>query len=590
VIDLAKEMLNPYEAGCSSILLSGRSLYDLALMPGSGSVCQVIDILRSACRARGLHLITFCPLGLDAGTHHLAPPDRATVETELNKYSLLTRVDHSQEELLRSLRGLADLAKTSSGGRRWSDGQPMHLSILFHFGQHVLPIGGANAQSDAQILAAELLHTVAQSVALNSGNNFLIVHTADCAQLDTLVSSVLRPVRLPQPDEEEKAAFLSATMAAYPDAHFVQGVDLESASNLSSRTSNRSTHQLVVESHLLKHPITPLDLFQHKQRDIEERSEGTLHLLQTRGVEGKTLRGSNIKVVQKILGHFARGLLSGDKKMPCNLCLCGPPSTGKTDLALQTALAANVPAFEIVSPKAGIVGESERRARLQQQLLGDYGGVVFADELTELLPTQRSEHDLDSGASRAVGGALLQGLSDTTRQGRLLFIGATNTPWRIGEALRSRFLFIPVLRPTLPDYPSILATLAKRIDPAFEVDLDNSRLRSAAESLYAKAVSPREILNVLQITRVLRDGSLDLDTIEEAASNASATGDMRSIIHCELAAIQACPLDCFFPWAEDPTAYDFPYYMEGIVDRQTGVIDRMELAKKCAEYAAVSNV
>jgi hypothetical protein len=590
-IDLPGLMLNPYEAGYSSISLSGRSIYDLALIPNSQSVCQLIDILRTACRQRGLHLITFCPLGLDAGTQHLSDRDRATLEKELNRHSLLVRADDSEEQLMRSLRGLAELAKSPPGERQWSDGKTMNLCILLEFGQHILPTQNeASNHNDLQILAAELLHTAAQSVALNSGNNYIIVHTADCTQLDPLVASVLRPVRLPQPDEEEKAAFLTAAISAYPDASFVPGVDIRSASNLSSRTANRSSHQLVVESHLLKRPITPLDLFQQKQRDVAAQSEGTLRLLDTRRIQGITLHGSNVRVVQKMLGHFSSGLLRGDTKMPCNICLCGPPSTGKTELALQTAVAAGVPAFELISAKSGIVGETERKARLQQQLLADYGGVVFADELTEILPTQRNEFDGDSGASRAVGGALLQGLSDTSRQGHLLFIGATNTPWRIGEALRSRFLFIPVLRATKSDYPLIVATLAQRIDSSLQIDLSDPGLLRSAYSFYEKLASPREILSALQVTRVLLGGKFDLETIEHAAANTSSVGDLRSIIHCELAAIQACPLDSFLPWADDPMRYDWPDYLEGIVDKRTGKVDRGTLSKRCAELAEVSNV
>jgi hypothetical protein len=591
MIDLAGMMLNPYDAGYSSISLSGRPIYDLALSPNSQNVCQLIDILRAACRARGLHLITFCPLGLDAGTQHLADADRATLEKELNRYNLLVRADDSQEQLIRSLRGLAELAKAPSSGRHWSDRKPMNFCILLEFGQHMLPGQNETAnQNEIQILAAELLHTAAQSVALNNGNNYLIVHTADCTQLDPLVASVLRPVRLPQPDEEEKSAFLSAAISAYPDASFVEGVDLHSASNLSSRTANRSSYQLVVESHLTKRPITPLNLFQQKQRDVEAQSEGTLRLLDVRRIHGITLHGSNIRVVQKVLDQFSSALLRGDTKMPCNICLCGPPSTGKTELALQTALAARVPAFEMLSPKSGIVGETERKARLQQQLLADYGGVVFADEMTEILPTQRSDSDLDSGASRAVGGSLLQGLSDTSRQGRLLFIGATNAPWRISEALRTRFLFVPVLRATKSDYPLIVATLAQRIDPELQIDLDDPSLRSSAYMFYEKVASPREILSALQITRVLLGGRLDLKTIEIAAANASPVADLRSIIHCELAAIQACPLDSFLPWADDPMGYDWPDYLEGIVDKKTGKVNSGALAKRCAELSEVSNV
>lgn len=143
---------------------------------------------------------------------------------------------------MRSLRGLAELAKSPPGERQWSDGKTMNLCILLEFGQHILPTQNETSNhNDLQVLAAELLHTAAQSVALNSGNNYIIVHTADCTQLDPLVASVLRPVRLPQPDEEEKAAFMTAAISAYPDASFVPGVDRRVKARYSSTSSSRSS-------------------------------------------------------------------------------------------------------------------------------------------------------------------------------------------------------------------------------------------------------------------------------------------------------------------------------------------------------------
>jgi hypothetical protein len=591
MIDLTREMLGPYEGGHAAIVLSGRSLSDLTLMPGSRRVGQLMDVLRSACRQRGLHLIAFSRLRLDAGTEDLTSADRATVESDLNPLSLLARTDDSDQDVIRQLRGLAELVKAPLGERRWGDGKPMRYAVLLEFGQHLLPQTMHSApQSEAQMLAAELLHTVAQSVQLHLGGNYIIVHMADCVQLDTLVASVLRPVRLPAPDEEEKEAFLAAAMAGYPKAQLADGLDQTAAAKLSARTSNFRTHQMVVAAHLEQKPITAADLFEHKQRDVEDRSEGTLRLMDTRRVRGVELCGQNIEVPRQILMHFARGLLQRDARLPANVLLCGPPSFGKTDLALLVAQAANVPSYEMLNAKAGIVGESERRARLQQQLIGDFGGVFLLDEITEAVPVQRNDHDLDSGASRAVLGALLQGLSDSSRQGRVLLVACSNVPWRIGEAMRSRFIAIPVLRPARLDYPLIVASLARRVDPTFEVGAEDERLHQAAYVFYGKSVSPREMLGAMQIARVLGNGRFDLATVEEAAEGAAACGDRNSILHSELAAIQACSNDRFFPWARDPEHYDWPEYLEGLVDERTGEVNRTALQRRCEEFRGVSNV
>src|SRR5690606_17569467 len=116
-------------------------------------------------------------------------------------------------------------------------------------------------------------------------------------------------------------------------------------------------------------------------------------------------------------------LLRGESSMPGAVLLAGSPGSGKTDLALLVAARASVSAYEMHSPKAGIVGETERRTRLQQSLLAQFQpNVAFIDEITEAFPMQRSDFDGDSGASRAVMASLLSALSDEGRRGRSLLV------------------------------------------------------------------------------------------------------------------------------------------------------------------------
>lgn len=90
--------------------------------------------------------------------------------------------------------------------------------------------------------------------------------------------------------------------------------------------------------------------------------------------------------------------------MPAQVLLVVLPAQEKTDLAILTAASA-VSAYAMHSPKGGIVGETERKCRLQYALREWTPNVSFIEEITEAVPLERSEFDGDSGASGAVGAA-----------------------------------------------------------------------------------------------------------------------------------------------------------------------------------------
>ena len=301
-------------------------------------------------------------------------------------------------------------------------------------------------------------------------------------------------------------------------------------------------------SHRAGRPIATADLIAQKNRDVEEISEHTLAVLDTFRVDALDLQGRNI------------------------------PGTGKTDLAILTAAEAQVSAYSMHSPKGGIVGETERKCRLQYTALREWTpNVAFIDEITEAMPLQRSDFDGDSGASRAVAAAMLTALSDESRRGRSLIIATTNCPWRMGAAMRSRFTLIPVLHPLCEDYPAIILAIARRtsgttLDPA------DKRIGLAADLFYQKGANPRHIRAALS-NALLLHGELNPETVLFAAHDLCASQDMDSAIYSDLWAIKACSSRSFLPWSEEPAAYALPAHLRGIVDPASGEVNQGELEK-----------
>lgn len=517
--------------------------------------------------------------------------ERAVAEKALRRFHLWGETGPPGDvEVPRVLRDLGSLLRTPAANLgHWTDGRPMGFAVLLRFFEHMAPDNRGGAVVDPeQLVAAELAAELGSSLALRTSGNLLLVQGRD-GMIHDLVCRSLDPVALALPDLEEKRIFLEAAMGLYENAYLGDGLEIESLARLTSRLPNRGLEAQLRAAHRESRVLEVSEILDQKAKDVERISEGTLALLDTRRVADVRLCGRNVTTPLAMMQRLGDGLLAGDTALPGNVLLAGAPATGKTDLALLAAARAKATAFELVSPKRSLVGETERLTRLQMSILGEAGGIGFIDEITEAFPMQRSEFDGDSGASKAVLASLLTCLSDESRRGRVLLIATTNCPWRIGAAMVERFTLVPVLQALPDDYPDILLSLVKRVDPNFELDPNADWVLDAARSFAEKGASPRHMRAALGHQRLLR-GALDEGAIHRAAADLVPPRDRTSAIYADLWAIQACTLKSFLPWAEDPSQYPYPDYLDGIVDCRTGVVDQSELRRRIEELRPHANV
>jgi hypothetical protein len=572
------DIFRAYELGHSALFVHGRSLYDL-VVDHEGKVRPALEVTRRlARRGYGLHLVTYSMAeGLDWDASRVEPTaDRAAIEQTLRRHGLLD-LKPDQNEIGRVVRGIASLARGPRDSLKWSDGRDLRFVFLFEFAEHLVPAASATgAQTD-------------QSLAHRSSGNLIVFHGRD-GLIDHLVTAAVKPVHLHLPACAEKLAFLQAASHLYPGARFASELTLAQVAHLTMFTPNRGLEQLLRESHRAKRALTAKEVTAQKARDVAVLSEETLNVLDPARVAGAVLKGRNITVPAAILSELAGRLRDGDARMPANVLLCGPPGTGKTDLAILAAEAAGTSAYALSSPKRGIVGETERLARRQQELLDEFApAVAFVDEITESLPMQRTDFDGDSGASRAVMAALLTSLSDDSRRGRCLLIATTNCPWRMSAAMRSRFVFIPVLQPLAEDLPAIVAAIARRVQPGVEIDPADGAVVEAAGVFAAKAANPRHIREALT-NALLFTESLTPEVVLAAACDLEGVTDRASAIYSDLWAVRSCASQRFLPWHDAPSAYPHPEHLRGAVDAQTGRVDAVELDRRIAEYRPHADV
>ncbi|MBT5714105.1 AAA family ATPase [Candidatus Poribacteria bacterium] len=588
--DSIDRVCSAYEEGSSALFLSGRSLHDIDLA-ADGRLRPIMEILRSALRQRfGMVLVTYSrAAGLDHDAATLDAKDLDSIERVLRGWGLLGTPTHDQETSS-VLRGIFRGAREPAASRRWSDGREMRFAFLLEFCDHLVPSGTTTGLApDELATAVELAHLLGNSLALRASGNLVMLHT-EHGGIDDLVARALRRVRLPLPNREAKQRFVKAAIDVYDKAKLEEGLDSPHIARATENTPNRGLEGLLRASHRADRPLTAASLTEQRARDVEQMSEGTLTVLDSERVAGIRLVGVNIRVPMTALERFSQALRAGDEASPANVLLVGAQGIGKTDLAMLLARNANVTAYQMHSPKSSLVGETERKSRLQQLILREAApNVAFVDEITEAFPLQRSDFDGDSGASRAVTGELLSALADETRRGRSLLVATTNCPWRMGAAMRSRFTVLPLLHPARVDFPDILVTIAKRIDPDLDLNPDDERVQEAAREFYRKGATPRHVRAALGQARLLH-GDIDADTALFAARDLTPVEDMVSTQYADLWAVKACTSRSFLPWTEEPESYPYPAHLDGIVDASNGEIDPDALSRRIEELRPHANL
>lgn len=570
-MNTVKNIFKPYESdGRSSMILTGRSIYDFECRE-DGSICTLVQLMAEYAKRMHMVMVRYSlASGIVVPYNMYEKADGETIKKILSANGIsntkcATGNCNASQELVDILRGISRLASAPTANN-WQDGETMKFLFVFEFTSDIMP----NATTVNQLVARELIYNlVCSRPFLDNGNMFILSDVTE-GKIDSQVQGLIYHLFLPYPNYEEKLEFVKGLHRQYPNAQYSPELDDQQIANLSSSTPNRGLDLVFRASHISGCPIEVRGLIEQKSKDVQTISEETISMLDTTRVKEVALKGENVRVPMEFLRKQANGLRSRDKSIPTNILLLGAPGTGKTDMAILTAHWAAVPIYQLNSPKAGIVGETERRATLQTRIFASTTpSLGFIDEITEAMPMQRT-HNLDSGASDSVMQALLNTLSDNSREGQSMLIATTNCGYKMGAAMRDRFVVVPVIMPAIEDFPEIICSIAKQIS-GVSINPQDNYIQQAAKEFYDKHIMPRRIRAALKL--VCQQDGLTPKAILNAANDANPLDEASwlAAVYADLSAISLTVSKRLLPWYGREDSYPFPDYIKEILDENMEV-------------------
>lgn len=526
-------------------------------------------------RSRG-----FCARSLSC----LDPKKLKIVQTQLRNaglHQLLERrQEGSPEETMQVFRGFARLLMVPGG-------DCIRYAAVIDYTENLAPnVNSAAAAANEQTFVAESLHNMASSPALKKSGNALIC-IVQAGKQNSLLNDLYR-VDYDFPSQDAALIYIQTVLDKTNDdgapefPRLEEGLSPEELARITRGLPLKNIERMFTEARDSDNVLTRQCAMEIKAKGILATSEGTLSLMTT-PLELDDLVG--MEQVKKVIRRTADKLNAGSKSVPLNDLFVGPPGTGKSTVApiIGKMAGFNVVKFELI--KDPYVGESERKTDLALRRIEDMiPALVFIDEITEMIPN-RSGRSSDSGVSQNILGRLFQFFAREELRGKVILVAASNVAERLDPAWLDRFVCIPLLELASEEMHQLVAVMAKRINTAYDIDPQDPIIVEACDILHKKGVSPRKFQEILiHAVQISDDDDLTPEGILEAAREYTGTSNPSAVAYTSLTAISLTSFRSYLPWADDPKNYKYPWYLKGIVDPETGDIDRDALHDAIKKY------
>lgn len=582
-------ILQALAAGHSALLVTGN-LFDVSLVDDGLDYRPAL--IAERLEHRGYLVIRYSKS--QGGRIHnyagLKPNAKQAIDSRLNALGLLsflTREGQNTPEEIRSFfRAVARLLQLPA-----NENKP--VAVIVDYTENLAPaVASSAAAADEQTVVAETLHLLANAPALRKSGNLLLCLVREGLQ-NSLLNDLQR-VELPFPDEAQTRAFIDwALMQRETDeaacyASLEPSFEAPEFARLTRGLRLRDVEAMLREAKAERCALSRSRVLEAKVEAIRSTSEGTLSVMSS-PLTLDDLVG--LEVVKWFFGLVSGKLKAGDPSSPRAILMVGPPGTAKSTGAgiLASLCGFNLLKFHAV--KNMYVGESERRLRLALSLIETLQpSILFLDEITETTPS-RNQSFGDSGVSQDLLGQLFQFSARDELRGKVLLLAASNVPERLDPAWHDRFVIVPFLELLPHEICRLFPLFERRVTGQSSLDPEDSLLIEASDLLHKKGVSPRKVVDIVnQALLISAAGPLQSDAILMAAQDYVGSANPMAAAYSSLVAISLTSFRSYLPWSLDPKSYIYPWYLDGIVEKETGELDREALRKRILTYRKEANL
>lgn len=407
-------------------------------------------------------------------------------------------------------------------------------AVVIDFFETIVPMSDLSFMSDADKATLVSMQRLGSDPRLLASDNLLVLVTEHLSDVHRRVvaSAQLAPLRIPLPDEADRAAFI--------EGEDKNGVDAEMNDTvLAAITAGLSLIQVqsVFRRARQSGEVIRFSTVSRRKKEIIEREcHGLVEFVEPKHTFAEV---GGLEGLKTDLMRVATAIKQGNaKRVPMGILFVGPMGTGKTYIAEAFAAESGLTCLKFKNFRERWVGSTEGNLEKILDVVEGLGQVLLI--IDEADRSMGSGADGDGGTTSRVIARLKEFMSDTSHRGRVVMLMMTNRPDKLDADLKrpGRFdLKIPFFFPEDPKTRKAILSASSRKNG---VMLDEvADLDAVAEATAGYSSAELELV-VLAAAAVADDAgrlSVSRDDLARATRDVIPSRDTRMLAYMELLAV-----------------------------------------------------